>query len=105
MRRRRELLHALPPARRLAAARPRLQTRFDHRRGELFQVAAGDGRIRIAREYDLTLLGQLEPAVEGATGLGGDRAVGRATTAPDRAAPPVEELERDALLRAGARQR
>ena len=53
----------------------------------------------------LALLGDAEPAVDGAARLGQDGAVGRPAAAADGAAAAVEDLHGDARPAAGLRQR
>ena len=59
--------------------------RQERRRGDLLEVALGDRRVGVVGGDDLALLGELETAVDGARGLGEDRAVRRPAAAADRA--------------------
>ena len=61
-------------------------------------MAAGQRRVPVTGEDDLTLLGELEAAVDRALGLREDRAVGGAAAAAHGAAAAVHEDEVDAVL-------
>ncbi len=58
---------------------------------DLFQVAAGDGRVAVPLVYHFALFGDADTAVYRAGWLCQNRTVGRATAARNRAAAPVEE--------------
>ncbi len=63
----------------------------EHGGGDLLQMALRDDRVRVPGEDDFALLGDLEPAVHRARGLGQHRAAGRAAPPAQRAAPAVEQ--------------
>ena len=72
---------------------------------DLLEVALGDGHVGVVGGDDLALLGELEAAVHRARGLGEDRAVRRPAAAPDGAAAPVEQRQRDAVAARDAHER
>src|SRR5439155_25901985 len=71
---------------------------------ELLEVAGSDAEVAVARERDLPLLRDLEPAGNGTGRLPEDRAVGWAAAAAERAATPVEDREVQAAMAAARRQ-
>src|SRR6202158_2453725 len=60
-------------------------------RGHLFQVAASDGRVGVARKDHLALLSDLEMARDRTWSLSANRAIGRAATATQGAAATGEQ--------------
>ena len=64
------------------------------------EVALGEAREAVLERDRLALLGQLEPAVDGAARLGEDAGVGRAAAPPGRAAAAVEDGQLDAAASA-----
>ena len=81
------------------------QAGAQHRVDRLLEVAVRDLRVGVAREGDLALLRQPQPAVQRPGRLGHDRAAGGAAAAPDGAAPAVEQGQGHAGLPAGLGQR
>src|SRR2546430_10135806 len=68
-------------------------------------MPVGDAGVGVAGEGDLTLLGETEPAAQGAGGLGHDRAAGGAPAPADRAPAAVEQEQGGACLAAGRDER
>src|SRR5438270_392318 len=60
-------------------------------------MAARDRGIRVAREYHLTLLGELEPPGHRSWSLSSYSAVGRATTATERSTASMKDGQPDAV--------
>ena len=100
-----EAAHRADPRRLRVGNRVGGERRAQDRVRHLLEVAQRDALMAVARERDLALLGDAQPAREGAPGLGKDRAVGRAAAAPDRAAAAVEQVQADARLPARGGQR
>ena len=73
------------------ATRAARRRRLQHRRRDLLDVAAGDGAVAIAREDDLSLLGDLEASRDRAWRLGPDCPVGRAAAPAESSAAAVEQ--------------
>ena len=63
---------------------------------DLFEMAAGDGAVRVVRRDDLTLFGELQAAVHRPRRLPQDGPVGRSAAPPDGPAPAMEEGQLDA---------
>src|SRR5262249_41252121 len=76
-----------------AALLNRWRRRQEHGGGHLLEVAASDGRVQVAGEDDLALLGDLEAPGYRSRGLGQDRPVGWPAAAAQRAAAAVEECQ------------
>src|SRR6202008_1802838 len=76
-----------------AAPRAFLQACDQGRGGDRVEIGGGAFARSIFGGDDLALFGDPEPALDGARGLGEDRAEAGAAAAPDRAAAAVEELE------------
>ncbi len=81
----------------------RLQMRED-RRGQQLELVQRRAAVGVFRGHHLALLGDPQPALHGAGGLGGDGALGRRPAAADRAAAAVEEDRAQAVPRQPLRQ-
>ena len=74
------------------------QAVLQHGRGDRFQVVERQLRQGIFGGEHFALFGDLDAAIEGATGLGQDRLVGRPATPADRAAAAVEDAQGHAMV-------
>ena len=76
-----------------------------HRVHHLLQMAAGNGGTAVPLVNHLALFCDADTAVYRAGRLGQNRPVGRAAAAGNRAAAPVKQRHRHAMLAADRRQR
>src|SRR5439155_19818203 len=88
----------LTKAPRRICPRPACDRGLEHRGSDLLEVAAGDGRVAVAREDHLALLGDLEVACHRAGSLRADRAVGGTAAPSQGAAASVKQCEPEAMM-------
>ena len=74
------------------------QAVLHHRGGHGFEVVERQFGQAVFRSQHLTLLGDLDPALKGSTGLSKDRLVSRATTAADGTATAMEQSQGHAVV-------
>ena len=89
---------------RLVAALEDAVARADLGVHHLFEVPLGDPRVRVLLGDGLALLGELDRPRHRLVGQGQQRAVHRAASPRDRAAPAVEQPQVDAVVVGGARE-